>query len=458
MARQEIEIGITAIDEASDVIAAASNKISDSCQQVTDSQKELSAAVEGSLPPLSESEQAQMNNASAAIQLNNAQGNLREAQNNLNTAITEYGADSTQAAAALRDFNSALNNLSTLQSQVGETTKQNDASMRSLTTGISGVATASFSLYGAYDRVNESELSLDKSNLMVKSSTKAVEDAHRSVSEAIAKHGVSSQEAKSAQDALSIAEDRLTLANERQLQAQENVNKSMMSAALQIVPTSITMVDSLSRAWKNFPDMTGVLTTLGTNISMVGNKALIASVSVAGFVGGFVLGYEAITQFGDALGPAGRALMVIVPAIIAAAAAVWMLMEGLTLGTATIALVASGIAVGAMVANIGSYGNGLGQGVKVPAMAAGGIVDSPTLALVGEAGPEIVMPLAQYEAQRNIDTQKSTIVSTAGLAPTSIMIDIGGLHFYGDIADSKFLEKAAEYTADKLADAVQLRR
>ncbi len=86
---------------------------------------------------------------------------------------------------------------------------------------------------------------------------------------------------------------------------------------------------------------------------MVGNKALIASVSVAGFVGGFVVGYEAITQFGDALGPAGRALMVIVPAIIAAAAAVWMLMEGLTLGTATIALVASGIAVGAMVANSG---------------------------------------------------------------------------------------------------------
>ena len=38
------------------------------------------------------------------------------------------------------------------------------------------------------------------------------------------------------------------------------------------------------------------------------------------------------------------------------------------------------------------------------------------------------------------------------------MIDIGGLHFYGDIADSKFLEKAAEYTADKISDAVNLRR
>ena len=247
MARQEIEIGLTAVDEASDVIAAASKRISDSCQQVTDSQKELSAAVEGSLPPLSEAEQAQMNNASSAIQLNSAQVSLRDAQKNLNGAITEYGANSTQAAAALRDLNAAQANVTTLQAQVGETTKQNEVSMRSFTTGISGVATASFSLYGAYDRVNESEISLDRSNLMVKSSTKAVEDAHRAVSDAIAKHGINSQEAKSAEDALSIAEDRLTLANERSQQAQENVNKSIMSAALQIIPTSITMVDSLSQ-------------------------------------------------------------------------------------------------------------------------------------------------------------------------------------------------------------------
>ena len=346
------------------------------------------------MPPLTESEQAQMNNASAALQLNSAQVSLRGAQQNLNGAITEYGADSAQAAAALRDLNTAQTNVSALQAQVGEATKQSDASMRSFTTGISGVATASFSLYGAYDRVNEAEISLDRSNLMVKSSTKSVEDAQRAVSDAIAKHGASSQEAKSAEDALSIAQDRLTLANERSQQAQENVNKSMMSAALQIIPTSITMVDNLSRAWKNFPNMTGVLTALGTNITAVGNKALVASVSVGAFVGGFTLGYTAITQFGDALGPTGRALMVIVPGIIAAAAAVWALQEGLTLGIATVALVASGIAIGAMVANLQSYGNAIG-------LATGGVVSKPTFALVGEAGPEIVMPLSRYEAQRS---------------------------------------------------------
>jgi hypothetical protein len=392
MANQEIQIKLTAIDEASSVIDAASKKISADVDEVSNSQKKLWASVEGSLQPLAEDAKA--------------------------------------------------------QDLVGESAKKSDASIRSFTTGLSGVATASFSLYGAIDRVQESEISLDRANLMVKSSTKSVEDAHRSVSEAISKHGASSQEAKTAEEALSIAEDRLTLANEGAEQSQENVNKSIMSAALQIIPTSITMVDSLSRAWKNFPDMTGVLTTLGTNVSMVGNKALIASVSVAGFVGGFVLGYEAITQFGDALGPAGRALMVIVPAIIAAAAAVWMLMEGLTLGTATVALVTSGIAVGAMVANIGSYGNGLGQGVKVPAMAAGGIVDSPTLALVGEAGPEIVMPLSRYESQQKENIQKVTVTQATN-QPNVFHIQVTQ-QFYGDINSPEYVDQAAEKTLEKL--------
>ena len=123
------------------------------------------------------------------------------------------------------------------------------------------------------------------------------------------------------------------------------------------------MVDSLGRAWKNFPDMTGVLKTLGTNVSDVGSKASLAAIGVGSFVGGFTLGVTVIKQFGDHLGPVGRALMVVVPAIIAAAAAVWMLQEGITLGVATAALVASGVAVGAMVANLQSYGNVAGLAV-----------------------------------------------------------------------------------------------
>ena len=106
-----------------------------------------------------------------------------------------------------------------------------------------------------------------------------------------------------------------------------------------------------------------------------------------------MVGYEAITQFGDALGPAGRALMVIVPAIIAAAAAVWMLQEGITLASQPLRWWLLDSQLAPWLPILQNYGNGLGQGAKVPAMAAGGVVESPTFALVGEAGPEIVMPL-----------------------------------------------------------------
>ncbi len=285
MVREDIEIGIVAIDEASGIIAAAGDKIAGSVQQVADSQNELAAAVSNTLPPLTQSEQEQLDNAGVAVQLSTAQKDLRTAQDNLNVAIRGYGTNSTEAANALRELNAAQSNISTLQAQVGANTKQNTASMRDFTTGISGVATASFSLYGAYDRVNESEISLDRSNLMVKTSTKSVEDAQRTLSKAITEHGANSQEASSASDALSIAQDRLVLANERAQQAQENVNKSIMAGALQIIPTSITMVDSLARAWKNFPDVSALLTKISSGVANVGISAKTAAIGVDGFHG-----------------------------------------------------------------------------------------------------------------------------------------------------------------------------
>jgi hypothetical protein len=181
---------------------------------------------------------------------------------------------------------------------------------------------------------------------------------------------------------------------------------------------------------------------------MVGNKALVASVSVAAFVGGFVVGYEAITQFGDALGPAGRALMVIVPGIIAAAAAVWALQEGLTLGVATVALVASGVAIGAMVANLQGYGNAIG-------MATGGVVNKPTFAVIGEAGPEIVMPLAQYEAQR-IEIQETKQV--VGDYPQNVTYITFEQHIHGDIVSPADEDAVAQKAVDKIDEELYRRR
>jgi hypothetical protein len=134
------------------------------------------------------------------------------------------------------------------------------------------------------------------------------------------------------------------------------------------------------------------------------------------------------------------ALTASIAAIVAATIA-WMAFNGtMTIGVAVPIILA---AVGAGIA-----------GVKAAvAMAEGGVVKSPTVALVGEAGPEIVMPLSQYESQRS-QTSRTITESPQQI----ITVDVGGLHFYGDIADSKFLEKAAEFTADKISEALNLRR
>ena len=441
MVEKNLEVYITCVDEASGAVAAASDKINASVQQVSDSQNQLAAAVEGTVSPLTQSEQAQMNNAGASLQLSTAEKDLKSAQDNLNAAIRGYGTESTQAASALRDLNAAQGNVSSLQAQVGVNTKQNTASMRDLTTGISGVATASFSLYGAYDRINESEISLDRSNLMVKSSTKAVEDAQRTLSTAIADHGVNSQEAKSASDSLSIAQDRLALADERAQQAQENVNKSIMSAVLQIIPTSITMVDSLSKAWKNFPDVSALLGRISSGVANVGISAKTAAIGVAAFMAGFLIADTLLSAIPEDMRQIAGVLTASIAAIVAATIA-WMAFQGtMTMGVAVpIILAAVGIGI---------------AGVKAAvAMAEGGVVDRPTYALIGEAGPEIVMPLNRYEAMHKPD---STANTTTNNSPQEVTVINLTQNLYGDIKSEADEDRVAE-KAVELLDSRSARR
>jgi hypothetical protein len=437
-----VEIRLTAVDEASATVAEASKRITDSLREVSDSQNGLAAATEQAVAPLTQEEQVQLEAAGTSLQLKAAQQDLSSAQNNLNVAIRGYGTNSVEAAAALRDLNAAQANVSTLQGQVGATTKQNTASMRDLTTGISGVATASFSLYGAYDRINESEISLDRSNLMVKSSTKAVEDAQRTLSSAIADHGASSQEAKSASDALSIAQDRLALADERALQAQENVNKSIMSAALQIIPTSITMVDSLSKAWKNFPDVSALLTKISSGVANVGISAKTAAIGVAAFMGGFLIADQILGAIPENMRQIAGAVTAIIAGIVAATCA-WVAFHAASSGPL------APVTVAIMLGSIGVAVAGVKAAV---AMAEGGVVDHPTYALIGEAGPEIVMPLARYEANKtNVKTESSGFSDLEQPQVVTVYVS----NFIYTEAD---YDKASEHTIESLNEALARRR
>ncbi len=416
MSNFQVQGTVTVDDQASsqlDAIGESSQNLVNNFQTLGESATEVNrvteAFTENSLA-LNDSERAQLANFQASTQLREAQNLLSTSQKDLNQAITKYGADSTQAATALRNYHDAQITVNSMQQEIDKNTKALSVSTKDLIVNISGLATSAFSLYNAFDRVQNSELAVDKANLQVKTSLNSLEDAQRSYNDAIVKYGENSEQAQAKQKDLQLAQERYQIATEHADQTQQNLNNSMVSASLQIIPTTITMVSSLSEIWKKFPNMTNVLTLLNTNVATVGLTAQTAALGVGAFIGGFLIGYTAITQFGDALGPVGRDLMVIIPIIIAAAAAIWALQSGLTLGTALVGLAATGIAVGALVAQLQS-------GTSVPSFAEGGIVTAPTRAIIGEAGPEAVVPLDRYGSlggtTYNITIQGSVDKSTA---------------------------------------------
>jgi hypothetical protein len=95
-----------------------------------------------------------------------------------------------------------------------------------------------------------------------------------------------------------------------------------------------------------------------------------------------------------------------------------MFKKGLAGGPATAALaIGAGIALVALSKYTASKIDGMGGGDEpnngkgIPALANGGIVSAPTLSLIGEAGPEAVIPLSKMNNMFNGSNNESLNVS-----------------------------------------------
>ncbi len=375
MSSRGLRIDIEAVDNASSEIKAVGVNLG-----------QLSSA-------LSDSERAQLASVAAAQQ-------LRQAQQNLSSAVKTYGADSREAADALREFNNAQANVKSLQTELGESTRQTSLSMKDMTVALSGVATSAFSLYSAYDRVQDMQVSVDRANLQVSTSANSLNKSETALAAAIEKYGVNSDEAAQKTEDLKVAQERYQVAVANAEKYQGDMNDAIMQSALQVVPTAITMVDSLSRVWKNFPDMSALLTNLNTKIASVGSTAKIAALSVGALGAGFAIG-SVIAEFTKGMSDVDRFLIgVAIPALTAAAVAAMVFWGALSAGTAIPIILGSiAVALPTMYSLISGGGSSEPVGFKTseelryPAYGSGAVVDSPVLAWVGEGGQqEIVSP------------------------------------------------------------------
>jgi hypothetical protein len=193
------------------------------------------------------------------------------------------------------------------------------------------------------------------------------------------------------------------------------------------------MVDSLSKAWNNFPDVSGLLTKISTRVADVGISAKTAAIGVAAFMGGFLIADSLLGAIPEDMRKIAGALTASIAAIVAATIA-WMAFHGtMTIGVAVpIILAAVGVGI---------------AGVKAAVMAQGGIVDRPTLILAGEAGPEIVEPLSRYEARKALESPSNS-ASLGSQFPQQVIPVIIYLNVYEEAdyeqAKDKVLEGISE--------------
>jgi len=415
---QQLEINIKAVDNASRTVADASNKVASSMKDVENANKrvveanrQVSESSRDVVSSLSDSERVQLSNVSAAQQLEAAEQQVTVTKKALTVAVREHGVASEEATRALRDYNAAQSEAAILSQQLGGSIQETTRSTKDLVVGFSGVATSAFSLYNVYDRVGDAQLRLDRANLQVKTSSKGVETAQVRLNDAIKKYGANSEQATVAAQDLEIAQERYSVAADNADNVQDNLNSTMIQGALQIIPTSITMVDNLSRTWKNFPDMSGTLKSLSSNVANVGSTAKTAAIGVGAFVGGFMVADTLLSAIPEELQAISGALTASIAAIVAATVA-WMAFHGtMTVGTAVpIILAAVGVGI---------------AGVKAAvAMKEGAIVTQPTFALIGEAGPEAVIPLSKMGLGGFEGTQYITVNPTISIGNISSDVDL----------------------------------
>jgi HPt (histidine-containing phosphotransfer) domain-containing protein len=144
-------------------------------------------------------------------------------------------------------------------------------------TGISGVATAGMGLWFAYDRVNKAQISLDKANLRVSNDLDLVKKAQEKYNEAIVKFGEDSPEAIQALKDLRDAQEKYRIDTETANERQTQLNTTMMTSALSVIPSMITAAASLKTA------MAGLGTAGVSGAAGIGGIA-----ATAGFAAGAV--------------------------------------------------------------------------------------------------------------------------------------------------------------------------
>jgi hypothetical protein len=336
--------------------------------------------------------------------------------------------------------------------------KKVELSSKQVALAVNNVATSGFAMYNAIDRVVDMQVSVDRANLQVKTSLNAVEDAQTRYNKVIEKYGPVSAEAQASQKDLQLAQERYGVAVERADMIQGNMNEVMIQSALTVIPSLITMITSVSTLTAGWTAVTkgvsAAMAFLSANpiiLVITGIALLIAGIIYAyenckpfrdliNTIGAYLQGAflaawnavsGAVSWFNtNVIQPVSSALSwfwnnILMPLstfLVGTLLAQWNLLangwswaynhlikpvfdalswayNNILKPIADFLGAITSAAQGAInaVTGVGKAAGPLsipGMPISYPGRAKGGIVTSPEVALIGEAGPEAIIPLS----------------------------------------------------------------
>jgi hypothetical protein len=208
------------------------------------------------------------------------------------TSTSNMGEAYQNAASQVDEINSSYSTLNTSTQQVNASTLDNVVSVNSL-------ALAGATLFMAFERVENSQVMLDRANLVVEKGTNTLQAAQEAYNKALAEYGPTAQQTIDAAAKLATAQDNLAVAQERVDMAQRNLTNSEIYASLTVIPSLIAIgskVYSMYQNWQASADEAAVSQETLNATSVSGSSSMVGlGAAIGGVVAGIALlvnGYE----------------------------------------------------------------------------------------------------------------------------------------------------------------------
>jgi hypothetical protein len=461
----EIEITLHATDEASSVIADAGRQITESTDAVADANSGLGSAVDAADETLVESGQAEETAGAAMVSTTvDAEGEV--------TALEGVGTASQGSSMGLQNSVVAMNS----------------------------AALSGATLYMAVDRVENSQVALDRANLNVQKSTNSVQSAQEAYNSALASGDP--QKTADALAKLQTAQDSLSVAQERVGVAERSNQSAWIMSALTVIPSVVAIIGVLTSMqeagtlakiastvasgaesaaqWAQvLATEAATAATAALDAVMDANPIMLVVLAIAAITAALIYAYNVCPPFRDAINEIGKVLggdlatafndvkdaleylwnNVLVPV---SNFLTGTFQSAINIVMAVLKPLIDGINT---VVNVGSsIGGVVGGALKTIGLAEGGIVTQPTFALIGEAGPEAVIPLSGSNSSifglQGVSPLDMSPVSGGGNSPgaASGQPDVINVYVTNYIQTEADYDVASQHTIESLNEALARRR